>query len=492
MIKRPLRWLGWLLLLVLLLAAALVANTLRQGSRQLNVAALAPLAVDKAAVAESLAQALRFKTVSGLLDPAATATQLDALQAHLRSRYPLVHEKLAREVVGGHSLLYTWKGSDPALPPVALMAHQDVVPIAPGTEQLWTKPPYSGVIEQGFVWGRGALDDKGNLISQFEALEMLLKAGVAPKRTVYIVSGHDEEVGGQQGVLKIAELLKQRGVKLAWVLDEGMAVTEGILPGVPQPLALIGLGEKGMATVKLTATTAPGHSSTPPGPGQSAIGMLTAALTRVDQSPFPGGIQGAAAEMFAAVAPELPFGQRLAMSNLWLFRPLVERMLGKAPATNAMMRTTTALTVVHAGMKENVLPGNAEAMVNFRIVPGETVDSVVAHVKQLVADERIKVEPVGASSNPSKLSSSQSDAFVLMARTVREVFPDSLVAPSLMLAAADARHLDAIAEQSFRFMPIRFTSEDLKRPHGTDERIAVDQLADMVRFYHRLLAQSVQ
>ena len=476
-----------LLAFIVLLAGALAVNTLRQGSRQVAVPPLTPLAIDKTSVAESLAIALRAKTQSGLLDPAGQAAAFDALHAHLKARYPLVHAMLEREVVGGHSLLYTWRGSDAQAAPVALMAHQDVVPVAPGTESLWKQPPFAGVVQDGFVWGRGALDDKGNVITQLEALEMLLQSGFKPQRTVYFVFGHDEEVGGQQGTVQIVQLLKQRSVRLAWVMDEGLALTEGVLAGVTKPVALIGLAEKGIVSLKLTAETAPGHSSTPPGPGASAIGMLSAALTRLDQNPFPGGVQGAAAEMFAAVAPELPFAQRLALSNLWLFRPLVERTLQKGAATNAMMRTTTALTIVNAGNKENVLPGRAEAVVNFRILPGETTQSVQAHVKAVVADERIKIEPVGAGSEPSRLSSSQSAPFKLIERTVREVFPDSIVAPGLMLAASDARHFDGLSEQSFRFMPIRFNTEDLKRPHGTDERIAVDQLVDMVRFYHRLL-----
>jgi len=479
-----------LLALLLLLAVVLVANTLRQGSRQVQVPALAKLPVDAAAVAEAMAQAVRAKTVSGLLDPAGTAAEFDTLHAQLRARYPLVHAALQREVVGNHSLLFTWRGSDEKTKPIALLAHQDVVPIAPGTEALWKKPPFAGVVENGMVWGRGTLDDKSNLVTQLEAVELLLKAGFKPRRTVYFVFGHDEEVGGQQGVVKIVQLLTQRGVKLEFVLDEGLVVTEGVLPGVAQPIALIGLAEKGSVSLKLTATAAPGHSSMPPAAGSSAIGMLSAALVRLDQNPLPGGIQGAAAEMFAAVAPELPFGQRLAMSNLWLFRPIVERMLGKGSATNAMMRTTTAMTIVNAGNKENVLPGRAEAVVNFRILPGDTSASVAAHVKRVIADERIEVQPLGTPFEPSKLSSPQTEPFKLIERTVREVFPDSMVAPGLMLAASDARHFDAIAEQSYRFMPIRFKPEDLARPHGTDERIAVEQLADMVRFYHRLLMQS--
>jgi len=288
------------------------------------------------------------------------------------------------------------------------------------------------------------------------------------------------------------KLLEQRGVKLDWVLDEGLAVTHGVMPGVQQPVALIGLAEKGSVSLKLTATAPPGHSSMPPGPGQGAVGRLAAALARLDAQPLPGGIQGAAAEMFQAVAPELPFGQRVALSNLWLTRPLVERMLSKGAATNAMMRTTTAMTMLSAGVKENVLPGRAEAVVNFRILPGDTQESVLAAVKRIVADEAIVVTPLGTGFDPSRLSTSGSASFKLIERTVREVFPDAIVAPGLMLAASDARHFDGISDASYRFMPIRFDSADLQRPHGTDERIAVDQLVDMVRFYHRLLSQAAQ
>ena len=481
-----------LLGLLLLLALALVANTLRQGSRQLEVAPLPALAVDREAVVQTMAAAVRAKTVSGETPVPGVAAEFDALHALLRERFPRVFAGLEREVVGGHSLLFTWKGSDPARKPVALMAHQDVVPIAPGTEASWTQPPFAGVVEGGFVWGRGTLDDKSNLVTQLQALEMLLAAGVKPQRTVYFVFGHDEEIGGRQGVVQIVALLRERGVRLEWVLDEGLAVTEGVMPGISKPVALIGLAEKGSVSLRLAASAPPGHSSMPPGPGQGAIARLAAALVRLDAQPLPGGIQGAAAEMFEAIAPEMPFGPRLALSNLWLTRPLIERELSKGTATNAMLRTTTAMTMLSAGVKENVLPGRAEGVVNFRILPGDTIDSVQEQVRRIVADPGIEITKHGEGFEPSRLSTSHSDAFRLVERAVREVFPDAVVAPSLMLAASDARHFDGISDASWRFMPIRFDSEDLKRPHGTNERIAVDQLVAMVRFYHRLLTLAVQ
>lgn len=490
MLKRLL--LGLLALLVLL-AAALLLNTLRQGSRQVQVAELAPLALDNAALAESMAVAVRAKTVTGLLDPSGVAVEYDALHAHLKARYPLVHATLRREVIGGHSLLFTWQGSDAKAKPIALLAHQDVVPVAPGTEALWKKPPFAGVIEGGFVWGRGTLDDKSNLITQLEAVELLIKAGFKPQCSVYLVFGHDEEVGGGDGAVRIAALLKERGVQFDFVLDEGLAVTEGILPGVKAPLALIGLAEKGGMSLRLTANAAPGHSSMPPAAaGASAIGMLAAALARLDQNPVPGGIRGVAGEMFAAVAPELPFAQRVPMSNLWLLRPVVEGMLGKSAATNAMMRSTTAMTILSSGNKANVLPGQAEAVVNFRLLPGDTSASVIEHVRRVIADARIEIKAIGAPHEASRISSAGVPAYQLVERTVREVFPDAIVAPGLVIAGTDSRHFEAIADQVYRFMPIRFGTEDLPRLHGTDERIAITQLADMVRFYHRLLTQAAR
>ena len=484
--------LGLLALLVLLLAI-LVLNMLRQGSRQIQVPALAPLAVDSGAVADSMAIAVRAKTVTGLLNPGDLAAEYEALHAHLKARYPLLHATLQREVVGGHSLLYTWTGADAKAKPIALLAHQDVVPVAPGTEPLWKKPPFSGLVEDGFVWGRGTLDDKSNLITQLEAVEMLVKSGFKPQRSVYLAFGHDEEVGGRQGAAQIVALLQQRGVQLEFVLDEGSALTEGVLAGVKAPVALIGLAEKGGVSLRLTAKAAPGHSSMPPTvPGASAIGMLAAALTQLDNHPVPGGIRGVAAEMFAVIAPELPLAQRLPLSNLWLFRPVVESRLSKGAATNAMLRSTTALTIFNAGNKANVLPGQAEAVANFRLLPGDSSASVAEHVKRVVADERIQIEPLDTPAEPSRVSSPDAPAFKLIERTVREVFPDAIVAPGLVIAGTDSRHFEAIADQVYRFMPVRFTAADLPRLHGTDERIAITQLADMVRFYHRLLSQAAR
>lgn len=479
--------------LVLLLATAVGINTWRKGSRQLVVTPLAPLQVDEAGAASRLAEAVRLRTVSSRTEVGLNADQFRALRTLLQQRFPRVHAALKREVVGELNLLYTWEGSDPQARPIMLMAHQDVVPIAPGTEGDWSEAPYSGSIKNGYVWGRGSWDDKGNLLSQLEAVELLLASGYKPSRTLYLAYGADEEVGGLRGAAKIAALLKSRGVRLDFVLDEGLLVLEGVLPGLRQPAALIGVAEKGYLSVVLNVSATPGHSSMPPVKGDSAIGMMSAALKRLDDHQLPGGIRGVAGEMFDTLAPEMGGFSRVALSNLWLFGPVVQKQLERAASTNAVLRTTTALTIVNAGNKENVLPGRAEATVNFRILPGDRKEQVMEHMRghvgAVVPASQFELYALPGAVDASKVAPTDSAQYRTLNRTIREVFPDALVAPGLMVAGTDSIHYGEISDHIFKFSPVRANAEDLKRFHGTNERLSIANYADAIRFYHRLITQ---
>lgn len=483
MVKRVLLF---VLAAILLLAGVLAANTWRQGSRQLSVPPAAPLALDAAAVADKLAGTLRFRTISSLDDPAANADEFRKLHAYLAQRFPLVHAKLKREIVGGLSLLYTWPGSDATAKGVLFMAHHDVVPIAPGSEAQWKEEPFAGVVKDGQVWGRGAWDNKGNLVAQLEALEMLLAAGFQPRQTVYLFSGADEEVGGLRGAQEAVKLLQERKVRLDFVIDEGLVLTEGVIPGVAAPVAMIGVAEKGFISVRMKVKGAPGHSSMPPAPGSSAIAMMGAALQRLDQNQFPGALQGVAGELFETLAPAMQGFQRVALSNLWLFRPMVERQLARAGSTNAMLRTTTALTIFHAGNKDNVIPGEAEAVVNFRILPGDTTAGVMDHVRK-VAGEGFELAALPGASEPTPVTSTRSHSYQQVARTLRAQFPGVVVAPGLYIAGSDSQHFVPIADHIYRFSPVRVKPDDISRLHGTNERIPVANLAELVAFYHGLL-----
>jgi carboxypeptidase PM20D1 len=381
-------------------------------------------------------------------------------------------------------VLYRWQGSDPSLDPLLLLAHQDVVPVPPETEARWSQPPWDGVIADGFVWGRGAMDDKGNLLAILEAVETLAARGFAPPRTVYLAFGHDEEVGGT-GAKGVAELLTSRGVRAEFVLDEGMAVVEGLVPGLEPPAALIGVAEKGYCSVRLVVEQAGGHSSTPP--PHTAVGILATAIHRLERAPMPARLDGVTRSLFDYLAPELALGPRVAFANLWAFEWAVKRALASNPGTNAALRTTTAPTMIQGSPKDNVLPNRAEAVVNFRILPGDDVDAVVAHVNAAVSDDQVQVETLGPCTNPSPVSDPESGSFALMQRTIGEVFPGVLVAPALVLGGTDARYYTGVSDDVYRFSPYRFDMSDLSRAHGIDERISVEHHADAIRFYARLI-----
>lgn len=485
-----------LLLAVLVLAAVLAFNTLRKGTRQIDVSAIAVLEVDEAGAAARLGEVVRLRTISSRDDAALNAEQFRQLHTLLQTRFPKTHAVLKREVVGDLSLLYTWQGSNPKAQPILLMAHQDVVPVAPGTEKDWSVDAFSGMVKDGFVWGRGAWDDKGNLMAQMEAVELLVASGYKPERTVYLAYGADEEIGGLRGAARIAALLKERKVRLDFVVDEGLLITDGIMPGLTKPAALIGVAEKGYLSVVLKMTATPGHASMPPPKGTSAIAMMSAALKRIDDDQLPGGIRGVAGEMFATVAPEMSGFSRVALSNLWLFGPLVQKQLEAGASTNAMLRTTTALTIVNAGNKDNVLPGRAEATVNFRLLPGDSKEQVMERVKaqvtQATGSDKFELFALPGAVDASKVAPTDSAQYRLINRTIREVFPGTLVAPGLMIAATDSIHFGEISDHIFKFSPVRAKPEDLPRFHGTNERIASANLTELIRFYHRLLTLGAQ
>lgn len=473
-----------------LLAAGVLANTYRKGSQQLQVPPHAPLQVDAAVAAERLAGAVRLRTISHDDRPDGSAAEFIKLHRHLEQSFPRVHQVLEREVVGGYSLLYTWRGTDPGAKPIMLMAHSDVVPIAEGSEKDWTVDPFAGVVRDGYIWGRGSWDDKGNLLSMLEAVESLLAQGFRPRQTIYIASGHDEEAGGERGARRIAELLASRSVRLDFVMDEGTLITEGVMKGLDKPVALIGVAEKGIMTLSLASHDEPGHSSMPP--RESAIGMLSDALARLERRQMPAAIGGVAAEMFDTLAPEMSGLNRVLLSNLWLFGPLVRQELEKSRSANAFTRTTTALTVVHAGNKVNVVPAQAQAFVNFRLLPGDTQADVMRHAHEVVANPAVKIERSGFAAEASPVSSTASASYRLLNTTIRELFPGTVVAPGLMVAATDSRHMLPLADHVYRFSPVRATDQDLARFHGTNERISIANYVQMIGFYHRLISAAAQ
>jgi len=433
---------------------------------------------------KNLAAAIQIPTVSHEGLETDHRQQLLAFHQYLGDTYPLIHERCQIETINELSLLITWQGSDSELDPIVLMAHQDVVPIEPGTETDWPVEPFSGEISEEYLWGRGALDDKGPLIAILEAVESLLEAGHALVRTVLIVSGHDEEIGGQEGAKHVAEILKEREVTPWFVVDEGGAVADEIPKLSAEPVALVRTAEKGHVNLKLTARGEGGHSSAPRRP--TTVGKLAIALKALEDHPMRARVK-MVEPTFQALMPRLGAPLRLLFSNLRFTGPLVAKILARNPFTDAWIRTTTAITIISGGVKSNVIPQEATATVNFRILPGDTVQSVMAHVRRVVGRD-IELE-ISADhyEEPSPVSSIKSEAWQTLTSTITETFPEALVAPWTLIGATDSRYFSDIAGDVYGFSPFTISFDDAERFHGTGERVRVGDAERAVGFFRRLI-----
>jgi carboxypeptidase PM20D1 len=465
------------------LVATICLRTLTLTSRQLSPAPPAALKFGEDRAVQTLQQSVRLKTLSDPNAPQASREAFGSFHELLRKTYPKVHATLKQEVVSESSLLYTWTGSHPNAKPILLIAHMDVVPA--GAKANWSHPAFSGDLADGFIWGRGTLDDKESVLGILEAAEALLTEGFRPRRTVYLAFGHDEETSGLQGATRMAALLRSRNIKVEICLDEGMAILEGVLPGVIRPVAMIGVAEKGYLSLELTVEGQGGHSSQPP--RETVIGILSKAVARLEDHPQPGQLRDPTRYALVTLAPEMPFGLRLIMANLWLFQRLVEHQLEGSKTTAATLRSTMATTIIGGGTKENVLPARASAVLNCRLLPGDTVDLMTATVRRTIADDRVHVRALGKANNASPVSSVTSPGYVMLETTVRQVFPDALVAPGLVLGATDSRNFSDLTETTFRFSPLRLNAEDMARIHGANERISRDDYLKCIRFYGQFI-----
>ncbi len=441
--------------------------------------------VDVDAVAQRLAESLTYATVSHRDEAVADRAPFLAMRAWEAVSYPLLHDpELVERHDVGEGQLFILRGSEPELAPLLLVAHVDVVPAETASAEAWTHPPFGGVISDGFVWGRGALDDKASAISIYEAMEALLRDGIQPRRTLIAAIGEDEEVRGLRGAVRLAALLEELELQPFMVLDEGMALLDGVFEDVEPEVGLIGVTERGYATLELLAEAEGGHSSMPP--ERSAVFSLSRALARLEEQPMEAHIDGVVGGLLDRLRFEQPPLQRLVTSNPWLFGSLIISSMESEPGPNAMLRTTFAPTIVRAGEVENSLPTQARAWVNARIHPSDSVAGVLAYVQGLVSDLKITVSLREGASDAPAVSPSSGEAWDLICRAMKVIEPGCVQAPSLVVGATDARHYARLSRNVYRFVPMRLEAEDLPRIHGVDERIKVENLGEIVRFYLEL------
>ena len=430
-------------------------------------------------IADRLARLLRHPTVSGSGAPFAD------FEASLRELYPLLHEHLELERIGEPGLLYRWPGSDAAASPVVLMAHIDVVPV--DERDGWSHPPFGGVVRDGWVFGRGALDDKGPLIVILEAVENLLAEGFRPTGDVYLSFGGDEETGGTVAK-QIAQTLHDRGIHPWLVIDEGGAVVDPPLPGISRSAAMIGVGEKGLLTLRLVARGEGGHASAPP--PVTEVARISRAVARLRPTMFPPRTPAATVRMLQLVGEhaDRPW-MRTAYRVLAALPRVTARLLAAGGGeTAALVRTTIAPTMLSGGTAANVLPSRAEAVLNLRVAIGETVDGAIARVRRTIRDRRIAIE-VEEANEPSPESSTAGPQFALLAAALADSHPDAVAIPYVMMAATDSRHFHRFFPAVFRFAPLGMSDAQRASIHGVDERVEVSELERGERFHRSLLTR---
>ncbi len=446
-----------------------------------------PEKVDLDRYIKNLSAAIQIPTIANRDESLVDWSKFDEFHAFLREAYPLIHEKLELQIISTRSLMYHWKSAHPEKEPICMLAHQDVVPVTPGTEDDWIHPAFSGEVADGYIWGRGALDIKNHLIGVMEAVETLLEEGYVPERDVYLCFGHNEEVmteGDACGAYCMMNWFKERDIKLDSVIDEGGAILPVNVKGViNRNLAGVGIAEKGHVDFEISVAAKGGHSSQPP--KHTALGELSRIVCELEKHQFKAELTPQLTSLFNEIGKSATYPVRCVASNLPILKPAIEKVCSNIPAVASMMRTTTAVTMANGSPAPNVLPQKASVVANFRIMPGQTVEDVEAHIRKY-AGPKAEVTLVGGK-NPSKISPTDSRAFKVISDICKGMNPKNIVAPYLVMGGTDARQYEDVCDNIYRYSPFLVNTQLLLTTHGTNERIPIDALEDGVAFFKRYI-----
>lgn len=483
--KKILTWLFGLL--IVLTAIVLIrAHTAFEDKQYAVTEPLNVISFDEAIAVERFAKGIQFKTISYEDPDKFKPQEFDGLIKHIEISFPLVHQHMEHKRVNNYSLVFKLPGSNPGLKPALFMGHTDVVPVDIITRRDWEQEPFSGAVVDGVIWGRGAMDDKVTVFALLEAMENLLASNLKAERTIYFAFGHDEEIGGPEGAAAIAKDFTDQGIEFEFVLDEGGAISEGMIAGINQPVAIIGVAEKGYANLRLTVKDIGGHSSQ--APDHTAAGILSQAIVNLENNQFPASLKFTQFT-FDKIGYYTDLKVRLPMANLWLFAPLVKNTMLKNPSSAASIRTTTAATMLQGSSKSNILPTEAVATVNFRLFPGDSVADLVEHAQRVIDNPRVEIEPYMAN-EASNVSNTDSYGYKLIEQTIRRVDSNVLVAPYLVPGGTDAKHFTHLSDSINRFMFVRITPDLLNRIHGLNEQIPVEDYITAVQFFASIIEQA--
>lgn len=476
---------GWILviiggLLVILITVVLIRAISFRPQKKATVASK-PVQVPLDQVVNSLQELIQCKTISYQNEAEEDMLEFLKFEAKLQKHFPQVHNTCEFAKLGNRSLLFKWIGKQSTKTPAVLMSHYDVVPVV---EELWNVPPFSGLIQDGYLWGRGTLDTKGTLNGIMSAAELLITQGFVPEQDVYFAFAGNEEVAGT-GAIAIVDYFERMGIEPRLVVDEGGAVVNNVFPGVKNECALIGIAEKGMMAVELILKSSGGHASSPK--PHTVVGELAQAAVNVEANPFKSRLSIPAKLMFDTLGRESSIVYRMIFANLWLFRGLLDAICKKSGGElNALMRTTMALTQMEGSRANNVIPPVAKMGINSRLICGESSEEAIAQLKKVIANDRIEVRKVQAS-EPSRISQVDCPAYDLLTEVIRETWDQVLVSPYLMIACSDSRHYGRISPYVYRFSAMRLSLEERKSIHGNNEKIPLETIQKTVEFYLRLM-----
>ncbi len=465
----------------------LLFKTLAFTSKQINYKPIEKIEIRDSAI-HHLSSAIKIQTISPENPLDFDSLQFTKFSHFISHTYPLIEEILVKKTINQFSYLYRWHGTNDHLKPVVLVAHYDAIPVPEEELIKWTYPPFSGEIADGILWGRGTMDNKVSIIGILEAVEHLLSRGFKPERTIYLAFGHDKEIAGQLGAQSIVNFLKQEGVHADFVLVEGLTITRGLVPGVLTDVAQIGIAEKGFVALSLSVTLNDRNPSM--SNDETAKKVITNAIARLEHNPFPVEITPPIQQFLEHAGPEMRFQDKLIFANSTLFRSEILGTYQKTSIGRTLVQTTRLPTPIKNETKDEEFSTTAHATINFNIFPSMTIEQLIEEVRTTINSENIVITLQDTYWEASSVSSTTSPSYALISKSIKEIFPNLITVPNLVIDATDGRYYEDISKNVYRFLPIRLHPDNITTVQGIDEHISVLEFEDAIRFYTQLIRTS--
>ncbi len=474
-----------LIILLLLITLTIILRTIKLKNCLVECSEKENNEVDLDRIVSKLSGSIKIPTVSFMETSKIDYSEFNNFIKFLEKSFPYVFRSMEVTVINDYSLLFKWSGREKSKKPSLLMAHYDVVPVAESSEEGWKFSAFSGAVDDGYLYGRGSLDTKITLVAALEAAELLLEDGFTPQNDVYFAFGHDEEISGINGAKNIAKYLKDANIELEFVLDEGGIVTPDSINGSKRDFALVGIAEKGYADIKISVKGDGGHSSMPS--KSTSLGMVAQTVSRLEKQQMKLKLTKPVELFLKKIGPEIGTINRVIIANLWLFKPLFIKIFSKTNSGNALLRTTTAVTMAKGSNAANVIPEESSAIINFRISPEDSVSKIVDHIKNVSRNPDLKIE-ILKSNEPTPVSKVDSFGFNLIEKIIPSIFDNTVVAPYLVMAATDSKYFHEICDSVYRFAPLRLTKSELGLIHNTNERVSLENIKKALLFYIELIS----